>query len=109
MKFHGKVGFWEKDIEINPGVFKPGIVEKDYVGDVMNNIRRFQSSEGQQNDNLVVNNRLSIISDLYMRQNWGSIKYVLWNGVKWKANSINIGSYPRVIIELGGIYNGSIT
>lgn len=106
MKFSGKVGFWEGDIETKSGVYKPSIVEKSYTGDVMRNIRRFQTAENQQNENLVVNNRISVVSDLYMQQNWSSIKYVFWNGVKWKATSVDIGSYPRVIIELGGVYNG---
>lgn len=106
MKFSGKIGFWIEDIETKPGVFRPMIVEKTYKGDVLSNIRRFQSVENQQNENLTVNNKLSIISDLYMQRNWSSIKYILWNNVKWKAKSVDIGSYPRVIIELGGIYNG---
>lgn len=106
MKFSGKVGFWITDHETKPGVYEPMIVEKSYVGDVQKNTRRFQSVENQQNENLVVNNRLSIISDLYMKKYWGSIKYVLWNGVKWKVISIDIESYPRVILELGGVYNG---
>lgn len=109
MKFSGKVGFWEKDIETKPGVFKPQIVEKFYTGDVMRDIRRFQSVENQQNENLNVNNKLSILSDLYMQRNWSSIKYVLWNDVKWKVRSVDVGSYPRVIIELGGVYNGKVS
>lgn len=106
MKFSGKIGFWLNDSETKPGVYKPNIVERAYVGDVLKNIRRFQPVENQQNENLVLNNRISVISDLYMQQYWASIKYILWNGVRWKANSIDIGSYPRVIIELGGVYNG---
>lgn len=106
MKFSGTVGFWKKDVEIKPGVYKPEIVERRYTGDVLKNIRRFQSVENQQNDDLKVNNQLSIISDLYMQQNWASIKYVKWNDVIWKVNSVDIGSYPRVILELGGVYNG---
>lgn len=106
MKFSGKIGFWTKDVETKPGVYKSGIVEKFYVGDVLKNIRNFQSAENQQNENLRLNNRISIISDLYMQKNWGSIKYVTWNGVNWKVSSVDIGSYPRVILELGGIYNG---
>ncbi len=105
MKFSGKIGFWSEDVETKPGVFKPDILERSYRGDVLRDIRRFQNAENQQNDNLSLNNRISIISDLYMQNNWSSIKYVLWRGVKWKANSIDIGSYPRVIIELGGVYN----
>ena len=69
MKFSGKIGFWIKDVEIKPGVFKPQIIEKNYTGDVLRNIRRFQSVENQQNENLAVNNKLSIVSDLYLQQN----------------------------------------
>ena len=106
MKFSGKIGFWIKDVEIKPGVFQPQIIEKNYTGDVLRNIRRFQSVENQQNENLAVNNKLSIISDLYLQQNWGSIKYVSWNGVNWQVSSVDIGSFPRIVLELGGVYNG---
>lgn len=106
MKFSGKIGFWLKDVQTKPGVYFPKIMEKPYTGDIIKNTRNFQSVENQQNDNLRINNRLSIISDLYMQKNWPSIKYVVWNGEKWKVNSVDISSYPRVILELGGIYNG---
>lgn len=106
MKFSGKIGFWLKDVETKPGVYKSDIVERKYTGDVLKNIRNFQSAENQQNENLRINNRLSILSDLYIKQNWSSIKYVLWNDVKWKVNSVDLGSYPRVVLELGGVYNG---
>lgn len=106
MKFSGKIGFWINDVETKPGVYKSNIVERLYTGDVKKNIRRFQSAENQQNENLRVNNQLSIISDLYMQKNWSSIKYVTWNGVNWAVSSIDIGNYPRVILELGGVYNG---
>lgn len=106
MKFSGNIGFWVEDIETKSGVFKPQIIEKKYTGDILRNIRRFQSVENQQNENLVVNNKLSIISDLYLHKNWGSIKYVSWNGVNWRVTSVDVGSFPRVILELGGVYNG---
>lgn len=106
MKFSGKVGFWFGDVETKPGVYKPEIVEKSYTGDVEKNFRRFQTADNQQNDNLRITNRLSIISDLYMQKNWPSIKYVFWNGINWSVSSVDVGSYPRVILELGGVYNG---
>ena len=107
MKFSGKIGFWIKDIQTRPGSYKPCIIEKPYTGDVMNNIRRFQSGETQQNENLVVSNKLSIVSNLYLQENWPSIKYVLWNNTKWKVTSVDVGAYPRVVLELGGVYNGT--
>lgn len=106
MKFSGKIGFWLKDAEAKPGVYKSDIIEKSYTGDILRNSRRFQSAENQQNENLKITNRLSIISDLYMQKNWSSIKYVSWNGVNWKVESIDISSPPRIILELGGVYNG---
>lgn len=106
MKFSGNIGFWLKDVEMKPGVYKPDIVEKQYTGDVLRNSRRFQPAENQQNENLTITNRLSVISDLYMRKNWSSIKYVVWNGVNWSVTSVDISSYPRAILELGGVYNG---
>lgn len=109
MKFSGKVGFWLKDVEVKPGVYKPKIVEKTYTGDILKSLRRFQQDENQQNENLKVTNRISIISDLYMKSNWGSVKYVSWNGVKWSVNSIDTSLYPRVILDLGGVYNGKET
>lgn len=106
MKFSGSIGFWKKDVEVKPGVFKPDIIEKSYTGNVLRNIQQFQSAENQQNENLKLNNQISIISDLFMQENWPSIKYVFWKGVKWKVTSVDINNYPRCILQLGGVYNG---
>lgn len=106
MKFSGIVGFWKKDLETKPGIYNSNIVEKSYTGDVLKNSRRFQPVENQQNENLRITNRLSIISDLYMQKNWSSIKYVAWNGIKWGVVSVDISTPPRAILELGGVYNG---
>lgn len=106
MKFCGIVGFWvgEAEDEDRPGVWKSLIEERPYFGDVLRNTRRFQSSD-KQNDDLIVSNQISILSDLYAQQNWNSIRYVVWNEVKWKVTSVEV-SYPRLILEIGGVYNG---
>lgn len=104
MKFAGKVGFWVDEAEVDPGVWKSSIVERNYFGDVTLSYRRFQPSENQ-NDNFSTNSRVSILSDLYAQQNWTSIRYVVWNGAKLKVTSVEI-SYPRIVLEVGGVYNG---
>lgn len=109
MKFSGKVGFWIKDVEVKPSVFRSQIVEKKYTGDFLRNSRRFQPAENQQNDNLRVSGKISILANIYMQQNWPSIKYVEWNGIKWEVSSVDMESFPRVILELGGVYNGKKT
>lgn len=103
MKFYGSVGFWKEDVETKPGIWRSAIVDRLYFGDVLQNRRRFVNSQ-KQNDDFEVNNRISILSDLYAQQNWSSIKYVEWNGVKWKVTNVEV-AYPRLILEIGGIYN----
>ena len=105
MRFSGIVGFWIDDVETVPGVFKPQIVEKKYVGDIRNRIKRWQEND-QQNDYLKINNTISIVSDVFARQNYTSIKYVICNGRKLKVTSVTF-DYPRLTLEIGGDYNGT--
>lgn len=104
MKFSGKVGFWIEDVETSPSVYQSQIVERTYFGDVTTNTRRWREAE-QQLDQMRVNNSISIVSDLFARNNYASIKYVIWNGVKLKVNSVAV-NYPRITMEIGGLYNG---
>lgn len=105
MKYHGKIGFWRGNEKIKPGVFIPSIVEKDYYGDVLEQRRKFQSASDKQNDDLTLSSQISVISDLYMQQYWPSIRYLIWNGVKWKVVDADL-RHPRIILTLGGVYDG---
>lgn len=105
MKVRGKVGFFTGDVETSPDIWTNVIVEKGYDLDVLRNNRRFKESDNNQNDELRVENRVSIISDLFALNNYDSIKYVEIHGRKIKANTVELG-YPRIYIELGGSYNG---
>lgn len=105
MKFVGSIGFQENECEVSPGVWRPKIVEKRYVGDVLRNYRKYQQTE-YQNDDLRLNNQISILSDLYARKNFAMIRYVKWNGVKWSVPTVEV-NYPRLILEIGGVYNDS--
>lgn len=107
MKFRGTVGFWDGEVEVRPGIWDSKIVERKYTGEIIRNNRRFQDSREQQNAEFTINNSISILSDIYARQNWNSIKYVIWNNVKWKVSSIEIDpDRPRIKMEIGGYYNG---
>lgn len=105
MKYCGKIGFWEGYKQSKPGVFVPSIIEREYYGDVLENRRRFQTVPDHQNDDLTLSSRISIISDLYMQQHWPSIRYIIWNNVRWKVTDVDV-SYPRLTLTLGGVYNG---
>ena len=104
MKFHGKVGFWIEDAEVAPGVYKPSIVERHYYGDISRNGRRW-NPDNRANDELKIENTISILSDLFARKNFASIRYVIWNEAKLKVTNVTV-DYPRIKLEIGGFYDG---
>lgn len=104
MKFSGMVGFWEDDVEVSPGIWKPNVVERKYTGDVMRDNRKSQTSENHQYGVFNVNNRIGILGDLYSHEHWPSIRYVVWKGTKWSVSNVEV-NYPRLFLDLGGVYN----
>lgn len=103
MKWYGIIGFGETK-ETKPGVWSEEIAERDYIGDVIMNTRMLQTTD-QVNDNINVSNTISIIADPYANQNFHSIRYAEFMGTKWKISKINV-QYPRLLLTLGGVYNG---
>lgn len=102
-KFYGAVGFGET-VETAPGVYVDQITERNYYGDVTRNIRGLQSAD-QLNDNITVNNTISIVADPYAVNHFYSMKYVVWQGTKWKISSVE-DQRPRLLLTLGGVFNG---
>lgn len=100
-KWFGKIGYAETE-ESSPGVWKEQIVEREYYGDLVRNTRRLQTAD-KINDDIIVSNELSIVSDPYAMNNFHSIRYVEFMGSKWKVSSVEV-SYPRLILTLGGLY-----
>lgn len=103
MKFFGKIGF-VKTVKTKPGVYTPKEEEREYYGDVVTNRRTWEQSDMSSNDDIQVTNSISIVADSYIKDNLGYMKYVIWNGIKWKIRSFDIDS-PRITIDFGGIYN----
>lgn len=104
-KFYGIVGYVETK-ETSPGIWENVVIEKQYhSGEVLKNTRRWQTSE-KLNDNLVINNTISIIADSFAYDNLYSIKYIKWMGVSWKVTNVEI-QRPRLLLTLGDIYNGN--
>ena len=103
MKWFGKIGFIDT-VEKSPGVHVPEIVEKDYYGDLIKNVKRTNDGD-KVNDDISLSNQLSIISDPYIHNHFHSIKYVEMFGAKWKVSSVEV-QFPRLLLSLGGMYNG---
>ena len=105
-KWYGKVGFTET-AETSPGVWEEEIVERSYYGDLIRNHKRLESGENL-NDNITVQNEISIVSDPYAVQNFHCIRYVEFMGTKWRVTAVDV-QYPRLALSLGGVYNGPQT
>lgn len=101
-KFYGVVGYVDQQ-ETALDVYSEVVTKRKYSGDVLKNTRRWVGSE-HLNDNLVVNNRISIVADPYAYQNYHAIRYVEWMGTKWKVTNVEV-AYPRLLLDLGGVYN----
>lgn len=102
-KFYGKIGFATLTESV-PGVWEESVDERPYTGDLIRNTRRFQDSENL-NDDINIANELSIVADPYANRNLGSIRYAEFMGAKWKVSNVEV-QYPRLILTLGGVYNG---
>ena len=105
-RFYGEIGFLmtvEEDPENRPGIYIEKITKRNYYGDVFSNSRRWDQN-GNLNDNLVINNRISIVSDSFIKKNLGAMKYVKWQGVDWKITNAEL-QYPRIILTIGGEYH----
>lgn len=101
-RFYGTVGYMET-VETRPSTWEEKRTERKYYGDVNRNMRRWQSTENL-NDDLVLNNQISILADPYAYQHFHAIRYVVWGGAKWKVTNVDV-QYPRLILEIGGVYN----
>lgn len=103
MRYYGIVGYVSYE-ETAPGVWTNRVIERPYGGDVTRRTMRWQNGE-HLNDNIDVNNVISIVADPYALEHFGNIRYVTWMNSKWKVTSIDV-QYPRINITIGGVYNG---
>lgn len=104
-KFYGPIGYLITE-ETSPGVWTtPHIVERKCKGDVLQNYRKVSQGESI-NDDIDVSNRISIVADPFAMQHFYTIKYVKWMGAYWKVTTIDASQRPRLILTIGGVYNG---
>lgn len=102
-RFYGRVGYGES-VEQAPGIWADVIVEHSYFGDVVRNSRNLHEGENL-NPDLSVQNSISIVADAYANEHFFQIRYVEWAGVLWTVSNVQVQS-PRLILQLGEVYNG---
>lgn len=104
-KFWGTVGF-VRDVETSPDVFEEVATERGYSCEVLKREKRWQASGNVIDDNLTVENRISIFADPFALEAYDSIRYIVRGKSKWKVTSVE-EAYPRLILTLGGVYHGT--
>lgn len=106
-KWFGKIGYFAT-AEVTPGYWEESVVEKDYFGDALRVSSRLQSNSNTTNDDISINVQISLIGDPFAYANFSTIKYAEYMGTKWKITSVDV-QFPRLILNLGGVYNGQQT
>lgn len=102
-KWFGKIGFADTQ-ETQPGIWQATITEREYYGDTVRNVRKLDNQQ-KVNDDISVAADISIVADPFAYNNFHTMKYVEYMGSKWKVSSVDV-QYPRLILSLGGLYNG---
>lgn len=103
-KYCGIIGFVQQE-ETRPGIWEEVTTERRYYGDILKNLARHQTAN-QLNDDFQISDEISIIADPYARENFSSIKYINYFGANWKISNIDASNPPRLVLSLGGVYNG---
>lgn len=103
-KYYGMVGYTVEMEDDGTGVYSPEIIERAYYGNLLRNMKRNENGPGV-NDDISIQNDISIVADAYAYQNFHRIRYVTFMGVNWKVNSVEV-RHPRLILSVGSVYNG---
>lgn len=104
-KWYGAIGY-ANSVQTSPGVWTDEITERQYSGDLTRISSRWSSNADSTNDDLNLNNQLSIVADPFAYQNFHTMKYAEFMGTKWKIINVDASQRPRLILMLGGVYNG---
>lgn len=103
-KWFGKVGYVETK-ETAPGVWRPVVTVKKHYGDEIRNTSSWSQSSETTNGELTISNQISIVANPYAYKNFQFIRYVEFMGTMWTVANVKV-LRPRLILTLGGVYNG---
>ena len=104
-RYHGKVGYGIED-ETSADIYELQIQEHFMKGDIIAN-KSSNQDNGKINGDIVLRSKFSLIFDAFAKGNFQNIKYITYNGVKWEVSDIDISQKPRIILTVGGVWNGN--
>lgn len=98
------MGYATGQEETTPGIFTESYVERKMKGDVLHSSLSRQESSYKY-DTITLGNSISLIGDRYSFENFLNIVYITYMGGKWKVTEVQVQP-PRLILSIGGIWNG---
>lgn len=107
-KWSGRIGFvTTSESPVGSGIYRDVVVIKSFTGDVKQVTRRWQV-EDKINDDVTMNNTISVVATPYLMQNFYSIRFISFMNAWWSVNAV-VMDYPRLTLEIGGLYHGDTT
>lgn len=104
-KYFGNVGYRET-VETDPGIWEEVITPHPYYGDVIKNYVRYTFGEHTTTIKTPeCSDSISIVADPYAFEHFHNMVYATYMGTKWTITNVDV-QYPRLILNLGGVYNG---
>jgi fructose-1,6-bisphosphatase len=103
-RFYDVVGYADETTETTPGVFKDQMIAYSYYGDVIRDSRQLDGSQ-KVNADVTVGVSISILADEYANEHIFAMRYVRWAGSLWTVSDVTV-QRPRLVLRLGGVYNG---
>ena len=102
-KFYGVIGYVTTN-ETEPGIWSQVVTERKYFGDIFKRSKSWQNNQ-KVNDDISVNVELSVVADSYLYSHIHNIRFAVYNDTAWEVTTVE-PQPPRLILSLGGIYNG---
>lgn len=101
MRWFGEIAF--KDyVEEESGVWVPKLIKKNFYGDIIKASWK-ESANDKINADLHISNRLSVVADPFLQNNFHKIAYIKAYGAKWTVSDVEL-VYPRLTLSLGSLY-----
>lgn len=102
-RYFGEIGFSQTS-EVSPGVWKSSITKRKYYGYILNGTTFNYEKSDKVNDDISLQNRIRMVADKYILENFHTIKYAEIMGAKWKVTGVSV-QYPTITLTIGGVYN----
>lgn len=104
MKFSGVIGV-VKQIQNEDGYWEEKPSEIHMVGDIKAVSETYKSFDSASRNTTRVGNSLSVLWSPKTPDDISNIRYVKWAGGCWAVESVEVHA-PRLVLKLGGVYNG---